>query len=181
MIRNYYGPPIVPKLSRRTRFFIFLAFFAGLCALVPEIGLFRLTFIPLSACLEIWTAFTIISFTIHIPLFWKRYSVSNALWLSVLYGYASAGLPLYIFMATNYYCADNKTSQQTFGVISAQVGQGKLSPNVVINYKGLDKQLFYPWDAPVTKYKSVSLSIKKGYWGFDIVYQQDINTGLSEQ
>lgn len=181
MIRNYYGSPIIPKLSRSSRFFIFLAFFTGLCALVPEIGLFRLTFIPLSASLETWTAFAIISFAIHISLFWKHYSVSNALWLSALYGYASAGLPLYIFMATNYYCADNKTTPQTFPVVSAEIGRLKLPPNIIVTHKGLDKQLFYAWGTPVEKYKSVTLPIKKGLWGFDIIYQQDSTVGLPEQ
>ena len=182
MIRNYYGPPIAPKLSRRTRFFTFLAFFAGLCALVPEIGLFDLTFIPLSAAIQIWTVFAVVSFVIHMRLFRTRYSAFNATWLSALYGYASAGLPLYIFMATNYYCANNKTTQQTFAVISTdngRTGPGKcLPPSIILTNHGLDKQLSYTCGTLVDRYKTVTLPIRKGLLGFDIVYQDNAIGGF---
>ena len=182
MIRNYYGPPITPKLSRRTRFFIFLAFFAGVFSLFPEIGLFDLTFIPLSAAMQIWTAFAIVSFVIHIRLFRTRYSPFNALWLSAFYGYASAGIPIYIFMATNYYCANNKTTQQTFTVISADngsTGPGKcLPPSIVVTNHGLDKQLSYVCGTLVNGHKTVTLPIRKGLWGFDIIYQDNAIGGF---
>lgn len=181
MIRNYYGPPILPKPSRRIQFIIISSFFVGLFALIAETGLFERTFIPLKTSITIWTVFATIGFAIYVRLFWKHYSAFNALLLSVFYGYAVAGFPLYIFMATNYYCADNKITPQTFKVISAEVGGPKYPPNVVIAYQQTTKKITYDWGTPVGKYKSVTLPIKEGFWGFNIVYQEDITVGLPAQ
>lgn len=129
----------------------------------------------------VWTAFAMISFVVIIRLCRKYYSAFKALWFSLFYGYASAGLPLYIFMATNYYFANNKITPQTFKVISAEVGRFKNPPNVTVAYKGLNKEIYYDWGTPVDKYKTVTFPIKKGLWGFDVVYQEDINVGLLAQ
>lgn len=181
MIKNYYGPPILPIPSRRTGAFIFIAFFVGLVSLVTEVSLFERTFIPLSVSMEIWTAFALISFAIHIRFLWKFKKSFGAVLVAIFYGYASAGLPLYIFMATNYYCADSKTTQQTFAVVSAELEYPKHPPTVAITYKGLNKEIYYDWGTPVDKYKNVILPIRKGLWGFDIVYQQDTTVGLPSQ
>jgi hypothetical protein len=181
MIRNYYGPPIPPISSRRTGVLILIALFAGLISLVAEIGLFERTFIPLSVSMKIWTAFAIISFAIFIRLFWKFKRSFSAILIALFYGYASAGLPLYIFMATNYYFADSKTTQQTFAVISAELEHPKHPPDVVITYKGYTKEIYYEWGTPVDRYKNVILPIRKGLWGFDIIYQKDTTVGLPAQ
>lgn len=131
--------------------------------------------------MKIWTAFAIIIFAIFIRFYWKFKKSFSAILVALFYGYASAGLPLYIFMATNYYFADNKITPQTFKVISAQIGGPKYPPDVVVAYQETTKEITYEWGAPVDKYKNVTLPIKKGLWGFDIVYQQDTTVGLPAQ
>ncbi|QEM08493.1 hypothetical protein [Mucilaginibacter rubeus] len=136
MIRNYYGPPIPPIPSRRAGALALVALLVGTFSLVAEIGLFELTFIPLLVSMEIWTAFAIISFVIFIRFYWKYKKSFSTILVSLFYGYASAGLPLYIFMATNYYFANNKTTPQTFKVISAEVGKFKNPPVLWLHTKG---------------------------------------------
>lgn len=181
MIRNYYGPPIPPIPSPKIIFFVFIAFLAGLISLVAEGNLFERTFIPLSVSIAIWTIFALISFAVHIRFIWKFKKNFGAVIVALCYGYASAGLPLYIFMATNYYCADSKITQQTFKVVSAELEYPKHQPSVVITYKGFDKEIYYDWGTLVDKYQTVTLPIKKGLWGFDIIYQQDTTIGLPAQ
>lgn len=81
-------------------------------------------------------------------------------------------------MATNYYFADSKITPQTFKVILAEIGKPRHQPNIVVAYHETNKEIIYDWGTPVDKYKSVTLPIKKGLWGFSIVYQEDITVGL---
>jgi hypothetical protein len=80
-------------------------------------------------------------------------------------------------MALNFYLANPKTTTQTFKVLSADNGRqgGKcIPPYIDIEYKGLRKQLTYPCGTWVDRHKVITLTISKGYLGFEVIKDQSI-------
>lgn len=172
---NYSQPATIypPPKSKIPGIIILIAFFVGIAALVPEISLFRITFISLQRALTIWAGFSSIAFLLLLRIFRKYYPTTTSLiFLTIGYGIACAGLPLYLFMAANYYFADTKTTIQTYIVIAADNGSpiGKcVEPYIEIEHKGLNKQIIYPCGTVVDKQKSITLTTSKGLFGYDII------------
>jgi hypothetical protein len=173
----YYDsqPIYTPPPSKAAGIVVIVTFLVGIAALVAEINLFRLTFISLSRAMAIWTGFSIITFLPHIRLFRPYLSAAKTFMLALFYAYGSAGLLLYGFMAINYYFADAKTTKQTYAVIVTENGTltGKcVEPYIEIKHKGLNKQIIYPCGTVVNKEKSLTLTISKGFCGYDIIRNQ---------
>lgn len=78
----------------------------------------------------------------------------------------------YLFMALNYYFADSDTVVKAFPILRKHtIGAGRKSqPAVEIDYDGFGKQLvFYTGQKRQVDTSSlVLLTVKKGFFGFDI-------------
>jgi hypothetical protein len=172
---NYSRPATIypPPKSKIPGIIILIALFVGIASLVAEISLFRLTFISLPHALTIWAGFSTVAFLLLLRIFQKYYPPTSSLFfLAIGYGIACAGLPLYLFMAANYYFADAKTTTQTYIVIAADNGSpiGKcVEPYIEIEHKGLNKQIIYPCGTVVDKQKSLTLTTSEGFFGYDII------------
>jgi hypothetical protein len=166
--------PIDKNLQWRAYVLIFL-FFSGLILTVGEISIYRKTIIGWKAPTAIWLAVGLIS-----VIFLRKYlsSYTKNIFLQLLFSVCSfGGLFTYSFMATNYYFIDNIKAEvvKTPIIKTGHLAKGKNKceyPYADVNIKGAEKELIFPCDLEIEKYKFVSVSLKAGLWGFYRILEQ---------
>ncbi|TKK64088.1 hypothetical protein FC093_23325 [Ilyomonas limi] len=154
-------------------------FFGSLLLTIREINIYEKTFIPFKIPFFIWV-FTGLVFTPFFKRILTVYFTTPFLFLQIVYNIVTwGGLFVSAFMFANYYLADNKTIVINEKIISTgHLARGERGtceePFIIINYNGQEKQLVYYCDTQVEKYKSVDLTIAKGFLGYDIVTNSDL-------
>jgi hypothetical protein len=158
-------------------------FIFGIVLLTWEVFIYRRTIIELKIPLLIWLTPGLFL----TPLFFNKMNNIDGMkahWILhyVLHTIMTGGFILFCFMASNFYLAGNTIVDEKFEVIK----RGSLSgskghrderkPYVVINYKGIEKQLIFsnPQMEKVMSAKSAKLSVRKGLFGFDIIEKYEI-------
>ncbi|MFL9483159.1 hypothetical protein ACI6Q2_10320 [Chitinophagaceae bacterium LWZ2-11] len=146
---------------------------------ICEVFIYRKTFIHFKIPFCIWIFMGLISSfflkKVFIVYFDLRY-----LFLRLLYNIITCGgLMVTVFMWINYNFADKTTFIENEKIIST----GHLSrglkgscnqPYIIINYQEFEKQLVYNCGADIELYKSVDLTIARGFLGFDVIVQSDL-------
>jgi len=92
-------------------------------------------------------------------------------------------LSCYIFMATNYYLADNKTTEYKFSIKEKNSMSGpkghrdERQPLVTIDYFSFEKELVFRYvdTDKVNKADSVTVVVRKGGLGFDILDKYEVS------
>jgi hypothetical protein len=157
---------------------VVILFFLGLILLIWEIFIYRRTIIELKIPLLLWLTPGVFM----TPLLYKRMNYIDGMkahWTLhyILHTCMTGAFVLFTFMASNYYFADNQIEKSTFEIIGtgslpgSKGHRSERKPYVVINYKGMEKQLIfsYPETDRINSAKMVNLSVKKGLLGFDII------------
>lgn len=153
---------------------IFL-FFSGIILTVGEISIYRKTIIDWKIPTAIWLGVGLIS-VIYLRKYLGYYT--NNIFLQLLFSVCSfGGLLTYSFMATNYYFINNVKTKviKTPIIKTGHLAKGKNRceyPYADVNIEGAKKELIFPCDFEIEKFKFVSVSLKPGLWGFDRILGQ---------
>lgn len=170
--------------SRFTSAMLMVVFFAGLVLTILEIYLYRLTVISWIVPFLVW----LISGMAVVPLIRKQlatYLKLNNLFYQVFYSVlAVGGITMYLFIAVNYYGASGATSTHDFKIIDKSSMPGtkgsrsERHPLVSIHYFNQEKELVFdfPDTQKVESADSVTVEVKKGGLGFDVLVQFNVIT-----
>jgi hypothetical protein len=152
---------------------LIILFIGALILTVFEINIYRKTIIHWAIPTFVW----ILTGLILTPLtssFLKKNINTNSFFLQLVFNVGTwGGLLIYGFMATNYYFPSDNSKTITAKIINTghlakgRRGCGEPYCEVVINTT--EKQLVFPCDFDIEKYSYIDLTIKKGFWGFDII------------
>lgn len=144
---------------------------------VFEINIFRKTLIDWKIPTGIWFG------TGFISLVWLRtylveYYGTKHILLQLVFSVCSfGGLFTYGFMASNYYLLDKNQVQiiKTTIIETGHLAKGKNgcgNPYARVDIKGTEKELVFPCGFEIDKYKSVSVKLQGGLFGFDRLLEQ---------
>ena len=91
---------------------------------------------------------------------------------------AFGGMLIYIFMASNYYFpTDEKIVKKVKIIKIGYLGKGRYgcgNPYVNVRINGIDKELIFPCDTEIENHNFVSLTIRKGLLGFDVIIEKTL-------
>jgi len=170
---NSYNP-------RKT--FYFLIALVGIILMVFEIHIYRKTIIKTTIPISIIFTVGLIAFFFDRKNYNKTYSISG-FFFPLGQNIISWGfITCYLFMATNYYLSDKNTTVYNFtikGKSSLAGSRGNRShtkPVVTVDYFGFDKELVftYPDTKKIEEADSVTIKIRKGFFGFDVLNEYDV-------
>jgi hypothetical protein len=157
--------------------------FLGLVLMVFEIFIYRKTII------DTYIPISIILFVGFLTFYFNRHHYKETYMLTgnffpimqnlISWGFISS----YIFMATNYYLAEKKTTQYRFIIKEKSLLPGRKHhrnervPMVTIDYLNFEKELvFPPTDTDkVDKAKSVIVTVRKGGLGYEILDHYEVS------
>ncbi|MFM2224350.1 MAG: hypothetical protein RJA07_552 [Bacteroidota bacterium] len=158
--------------------FYTITFFVGLALGILGTSLFRLTIVPVWIIILVICIATIVAFFIIKKKYLNTYKKSNILYplgqSLVSFGIMAS----FCFMALNYYLADKNTETKSFKILHKHsIGTDPSQPALEINYNGASKQLvFQVWQqAKIDNFKFVTLEIKKGFLGYDVISNIRLN------
>jgi heme/copper-type cytochrome/quinol oxidase subunit 4 len=157
--------------------YYFIGFIAGLILMIFQIFLFRKTIIPIWIPLTIILTIGTVTFIFNRTHF-NRTNNSSGWFFSLLQNICSWGFMFcYLFMSMNYYFADAEQLTSRFEIKSKSSMSGargyrnERKPLVTIDYFGLEKVLVFSYNDThkIDKATKVSLTVRKGLLGFDIL------------
>ncbi len=150
-----------------------ILFIGTLLLTVFEINIYRKTLIHWAIPTTIW----FLTGLILTPLtsnFLKKHYKTNGFFLQLVFNVATwGGLLIFTFMATNYYFPKENSKTISTKIIrtgylaKGRNGCGAPYCEVIIDNK--EKELVFPCDFDIENYTEIELTIRKGFWGFDII------------
>lgn len=153
-------------------------FIGSLLLITWEINIYQKTFIIFKTPFLIWIL-TGFAFTPFMKRTLTIYFTTSFLPLQIIYNLVTwGGISVSAFILFNYYLAEKETIVTNKKILStghlARGSKGHCEqPYIIINYNGQEKQLIYYCGTQVENYKSVDLTIAKGFLGYDIVVQSN--------
>ena len=150
-----------------------ILFIGALVLTVYEINIYQKTLIHWAIPTTIWFLTGLI-LTLLTSNFLKKHYKTNGFFLQLVFNVVTwGGLLIFAFMATNYYFPkDNSKTISTKIIRTGRLAKGRNGCGepyceVVINNN--KKQLVFPCDFDIENYNEIDLTIRKGFWGFDII------------
>ncbi len=156
-------------------------FIATLYLTVFEIQIYRKTIIHWGILTFIWFSTGLI-LTPLTSSFLKKYFDTNSFFLQLVFNVVTwGGLLIYAFMATNYYFPSDSSKSITTKIIkTGHLAKGRYGceePYCEVVINRIEKQLFFPCDFKIENYNDIDLTIKKGFWGYDIISDKKPTNG----
>jgi hypothetical protein len=149
---------------------------------VFEIYLYRLTIISVTIPISIILIVGLITFLLS-RSHYKRNFNTRGIFFPLFQNIISWGfISCFVFMAVNYYGAEPEVRRIEFDIKSKSSMPGskgnrdKRSPLVTINYFGVDKELVFKYveTKRVDAARKVTVTVKRGLLGFDVVDHYDV-------
>lgn len=168
--------PIEKKIQWINYALTFL-FFSGIILTIFEINIYRKTVIDWKIPTAIWLGIGLISLFYLRKYLAEHYNTKN-IFLQLVFSVCSfGGLLTYSFMASNYYLIDKVETEiiKTPIIKTGHLAKGKNgcnNPYVDVYIKGAEKELIFPCDFEIEKYKFVSVRLTRGLFGFDRILEQ---------
>ena len=165
------------KTHTRKHYFIYsiltILFIGGIILTVLEINIYRQTLISWTIVTAVWLSSGLIATFFTSNLLTKHYE-TKGLFLKVVYNTAAfGGIVTYGFMALNFYFpSDYQAIVRTEIIKTGRLAKGRGgcgNPYAGVVLKGRPKELVFPCDYELDKYRYVKLSVKKGLLGFEII------------
>ena len=152
-------------------------FFCGLILTVFEINIFRKTVIDWKIPMGICLGMGLISW-VWLRKYLAEYYNTKNIFIQLIFTICGlGGLFTYSFMAINYYFLQKNKIEIIKGVIieRGHLAKGKSgcgNSYARINIKGIKKELVFPCDFEIDKYKFVVVKLQCGFWGFARIIEQ---------
>lgn len=169
----------IEKEQNRHKLTAYLILFAGAAFFTWGILLFDKTFIYFQTEIIITLLGAPVGIIV-LHFFWrhKKYGL-----IATLFYGSFLGVPIpYCFMATtNYYFRDNKTQKVQLDIIKTgnrSKGRGSCkTPYAVVEFQGINKEIPFHcgYEKSISKYKSLTLTVSKGLWGYTVYTDKLLN------
>ena len=172
----------IEKKEKKWKVFYTLMFFLGLLLMLFEIFIYRITIIDVYFPISIILVIGFFAFFFNKQHYKKTYSLKGNFY-PIMQNLISWGfISCYIFMAINYYLAENVTTNYRFKIKEKSSMPGskhhrsERSPLVRFDYFGFEKELVFHFSdtEKVNSADSVKVFVRKGGLGFDILESYDI-------
>jgi hypothetical protein len=162
--------------------FYTFTFFMGVALLIMELGIYRATIVKMIIPVSIVLAVGVITLLLNRGHYSRVYQTH---WLFFPLGQhvMSWGLTAcYLFMAANYYLANKERHVLEFEIESKESVPGSRGRRleekrvVMINYSGISKELIFKREDTrrVKDAHVVTLTVRKGFLGFDVIDHYDV-------
>jgi hypothetical protein len=170
------------KKGKLWKVFYTLMFFLGLILIVFEISIYRKTIIDTYIPISIILVVGLFAFYFNKQHYKKTYSLKSNFY-PIMQNLISWGfISSYIFLATNYYLAENVITNYKFKIKGKSSMPGskhhrsEREPLVRFDYFDFEKELVFHFsDTEKVNYAdSVKVSVKKGGLAFDILESYDV-------
>lgn len=155
-------------------------FVSGLILTIFEIHLYRDTIIQWTIPTAIWFFSGLILTPTTSNLF-KKYNITSVFfWQLVINAGGFGGLFVYTFIALNYYFPSDKKVYEKVQIIkTGHLAKGKYgcgNPYADVKINDINKELIFPCNIEIEKYKYINLTMKKGLLGFYTVESKTVVT-----
>lgn len=156
--------------------------FCGLVLMVFEIFIYRKTIIDTYIPISIILVVGILTFYFNRHHYKKTYILTGN-FFPIMQNLISWGfISCYVFMATNYYLADNTITKYKFEIkekssmTGSKGNRSERKPLVRIDYFNTEKELVFRYadTEKVNKADSAMVMVRKGGLGFDILDDYDV-------
>jgi hypothetical protein len=162
-------------------------FFAGSLLTIWEIYIYRVTFISVYIPLFIWASTGLLM----TPFFKKTFNIycfnpytpeRTPIFFHYFYNIVSfGGILVFLFMWTNQTFNDRSKNVITLPIVSyghfAKSGRSCGEPYAHIIYKNKEKELVFPCETEIEKFRSVYVEVATGLYGFDIITNKTLIEG----
>ena len=172
---------LIKNKSSRTNIILSTLFFTGLILTIFEINIYHDTIIDWKIPTAIWFFSGLLTLPFTSKYLVNYYSTTNIFMQLVFTITGFGGLLVFSFMAINYYFSLDSRSEiirteilKTGHLAKGRNGCGNPYADVII--KSAEKELIFPCDFDIEKYKFVTLTVKRGLLGFDIVLDKKPST-----
>lgn len=174
--------PETEKKEKLWKVFYTLMFFLGLILIVFEISIYRKTIIDTYFPISIILVIGLFAFYFNKQHYKKTYSLKGNFY-PIMQNFISWGfISCYIFMAINYYLAENVTTNYRFKIKEkssmpdSKNHRSEREPLVRFDYFNFEKELVFHFSdtEKVNSADSVKVFVRKGGLGFDILESYDI-------
>lgn len=174
--------PETENKEKLWKVFYTLTLFLGLILMLFEVLIYRKTIIETYIPISIILVVGFLAFYFNKQHYRKTYSIEGNFY-PIMQNLISWGfISCYIFMATNYYLAENGTTNYRFKIKEKSSMPGpkrhrsEREPLVRIDYFGFEKELVFDFSdtEKVNSADSVKVSVKKGGLGFDILESYEV-------
>lgn len=170
------------KKEKFWKVFYNLIFFLGIILMLFEILIYRKTFIDAYLLISIILAVSILAFYFNNQHYKKTYSIKGNFYPIIHNLFSYGFISSYVFLATNYYLAEKKTTNYKFKIKEkssmpdSKYSRSERQPLVIFDYFGFEKELVFHFSdtEKVNSADIVKVSIKKGALGFDILESYDV-------
>ena len=159
-----------------TAAFLMLSF----AAFAWQVVLFNKCFIPLNIPFLIFIISGAVAALLLRKLLAKYIITESKLSVFILCMLASGSVFSAAFTITNYYFVSNRVVSVTLEI--TQTGRtnarhsGKCSSHyVIVNYLGMARELSFSCDTYVNGYKYADVSLKTGFWGYDVIVDKRLH------
>ncbi len=168
--------------QNKWKVFYSLTLLIGIFLMVLEIHIYRVTIVRATIPISIILAVGLTTFFLNKDHLKKTGDVEGP-FLPLIQSTASWGfMACYLFMATNYYLADDQLKEVRFEIKSKRSMPGpkgrreERKPLVTIDYFGFEKELIFEFSDTerVENADEVTLTVRKGLLGFDIFERYDV-------
>src|SRR6478736_6476789 len=169
------------KQVDKWKIFYYVTFLTGITLLVLEIFIYRVTIIRTTIPISIILSVGVLTFLFNKNHYNKTYNI-RGVFFPLMQNIVSWGfIACYLFMATNYYLADNELKDLKFEIKSKSSMPGpkrrrdERKPLVTIDYFGFKKELVFSYEDTerIENADKVNLTVRKGLLGFDILDHYD--------
>lgn len=159
-----------------------LMFFLGLVLIIFEISIYRNTIIEVYIPISIILVIGLFAFYFNKQHYKKTYSLKGNFY-PIMQNLISWGfISGYIFLATNYYFAENLTTNYKFKIKEkssmpgSKYHRSESQPLVRFDYFNFEKELVFTFSdtEKVNSADSVKVFVRKGGLGFDILEDYDV-------
>jgi len=164
---------LVPKTTKNSTILTTL-FFTGLILQVFAIGIYRNTIIDWKVTSTIWLLTGLLSQRITTTMLNTYYRTTNYFMQLFFNVCAFGGIMAFCFLAINYYFNTDAPTEEVKAMIVktghlASGRNGCRNPYAAVEIQNTTKQLVFPCDTEMKKYRFVRLNIRRGFLGFDII------------
>ena len=163
------------------KWFFGVTIFTGIILMILQIDIYRSTIIGSAIPLSIVLGVGVLTYLLIQRKYKEVYNVKGFFY-PLMQGLLSFGfIACYAFMAGNFYLADGESNQFTFPIkekssMPGTSNKSKRTPLVRFDYFGVEKELVFGFSstAKVEESDFVTLTIKKGAFGFKVLESYDV-------
>ncbi|GAB3197423.1 hypothetical protein ABID22_003437 [Pontibacter aydingkolensis] len=163
------------------KWFFGATIFTGMILMVLQIDIYRSTIIDSAIPLSIVLGIGVITYSLLHRKYKEVYNVRGFFYPFMQSLLSFGFIACYVFMAGNFYLADRDSNQFTFPIkekssMPGTSNKSKRTPLVRFDYFGKEKELVFDYSSTVKVKESdfVTLTIKKGAFGFMVVESYDV-------